>query len=275
MIKKIYFAGCSITAGNELWEEAHIPGYSSMTFKESRKVMDKIPNDEEVLKYNNQNSFPALVGKQLSLETINLGFSGISNKELGLRILTNFPEKNYEDVMVVIQLTTHNRMLIKYKEENDSYIFGSFVIMPDADDSRLTKRQNNLLKETFFEFSPESMLVMDDHIFIYYAVEALKNKGIPVYLLWSEVEIINWANWDISSGSGSGPKFQLLNDKDPQWIENLSNHFVEKHHDYNLLGTTLQAVAGKNSRLPRLHYKKEAHEKIATIISEKIRCLLG
>ena len=44
MIKKIIFAGCSITAGNELWEEAHVPNYASMTFKESRKMMGNVPN---------------------------------------------------------------------------------------------------------------------------------------------------------------------------------------------------------------------------------------
>ena len=48
MIKKIIFAGCSITAGNELWEEAHVPNYASMTFKESRKMMDSFTNFKEV-----------------------------------------------------------------------------------------------------------------------------------------------------------------------------------------------------------------------------------
>lgn len=274
MKKKIYFAGCSITAGNELWEEAHIPKYASMTFKEAKKAMDTV-DDSKASEYNKEHSFPALVGKELGVETFNLGFSGISNKELALRMVSFFKEDHYDDTMVVMQFTTHNRLFLKYKEEKEKQIFGSFVVMPEASDYRLTRHQNNLLKEMFFEFMPESLMVMDDHIFFYYAVEALKNKGIPVYILWADIEIIDWANWDIQKGLGAGNKFQLFNDVDPQWINDLSRHFTDRHHDFNLLGTTLQKVAGDGSRLPRLHFKQSAHETIAKAISEKLKCLLG
>jgi hypothetical protein len=275
MIKKIVFAGCSITAGNELWEEAHVPNYASMTFKESRKMMNNIPNYEEVTEYNKQNAFPNLIGKALGVETFNLGFSGISNKELALRVIAHFTEDHYDDTIVVMQFTTHNRMLLKYKEDKDVSTYGSFVVMPNADDNRLSKHQNNLLKEMFFEFLPESLLATDDHIFFYYAAEALKQKGISVYMLWTEIEIVNWASWDIDTGYDDKVQYKCINDKDPQWGEIISKHFAHRHHDFNLLGTTLQNVAGPDSRLPRLHFKKSAHETIATKLSEKLKCLIG
>ena len=275
MIKKIIFAGCSITAGNELWEEAHVPNYTSMTFKESRKMMSSLPNYEEVNEYNKQHAFPALVGKALDIETVNLGFPGISNKELALRVIAHFTEDHYDDTMVVMQFTTHNRMLLRYKEENNQNTIGSFVVMPTADDDRLSKNQNNLLKEMFLEFLPESLIAADDHIFFYYAVEALKAKGITVYILWTDIEIVDWANWDIKSGYDNAGKYTIVNDKDPQWCEMISKHFAIKHHSFNLLGTTLQKLAGSDSRLPRLHFKKSAHETIATHISERLKCLIG
>lgn len=275
MIKKIIFAGCSITAGNELWEEAHVPNYTAMTFKESRKMMGNFPNYKEVNDYNKQHAFPALVGKALDIETVNLGFPGISNKELALRVIAHFTEDHYDDTMVVMQLTTHNRMLLRYKEENNQNTIGSFVVMPTADDDRLSKTQNNLLKEMFLEFLPESLMAADDHIFFYYAVEALKEKGIPVYVLWTDIEIIDWANWDINNGYDDAGKYTIVNDKDPQWCEMISKHFTRKHHTANLLGTTLQKLAGPDSRLPRLHFKKSAHETIAIHISEKLKCLIG
>jgi hypothetical protein len=275
MIKKIIFSGCSITAGNELWEEAHIPNYASMTFKEGRKVMEAIEDHKKAELYNREHAFPALVGKEIGLETINLGISGISNKEIALRTVACFDKEHYDDTMVVMQFTTHNRLFLKYKEENKNQIFGSFVVMPEGNDHRLSHRQNNILKEMFFEFMPESLMVMDDHIFFYYAVEALKNRGIPVYILWADVEILDWANWDINKGYGAGNEFRLLNDIEPQWISGLSKHFTDKHHSYNLLGSTLQKVAGENSKLPRLHFKKDAHERIAKLISEKLKCIIG
>jgi hypothetical protein len=275
MIKKIYFAGCSITAGNELWEEANIPNYTSMAFKEARQTMSSLKKWKEADEYNKQNSFPALVGERLGIETVNLGVSGISNKELAMRVIANFPENHYNDIAVVIQLTTHNRMFLRYKEEGTRNTVGSFVVMAEADDDRLTKRQNNLLKEMFFELLPESVLSTDDHVFVYYAVEALKKKGIPVYLLWSKIEIVDWANWDINSGVDETAQFTIVSDTEPQFASAISQHFANQHHDYNLLGTTMQAIAGDGSRLPRMHFKKSAHEQIAKAILEKIKCLIG
>lgn len=275
MTKKIYFAGCSITAGNELWEEKNIPNYKSMTFKEARKAIEGISDKKAIEAYNLENAFPAIVGRNLGVETFNMGISGISNKEMAIRVLTYFKEDRYDDTIVVMQLTTHNRMLLKYKEDNDTQTFGSFVVMAEADDNRLTRRQNNILKEMFFEFLPESAMVMDDHIFFYYVVESLKNKGITVKILWSDIEIIDWANWDITHGDGNGNKFKLVNDRDPQWIEDLSRHFTNQHHQYNLLGTTLKNIVGKDGQLPRLHFSQESHNKIAEIITEKLKCLIG
>ena len=60
MNNKLHFFGCSVTAGNELWEEKHIPNYKKLTFAEARKVMQNLPHDE-VRVYNKENSFPALV----------------------------------------------------------------------------------------------------------------------------------------------------------------------------------------------------------------------
>ena len=151
MITKLEFFGCSVTAGNELWEEKHIPNYKKLTFAEAKKAMQTLPHDE-VRAYNKANSFPALVAKEIGCGFENHGIPGISNKEIAGRAIAQFPEEHYEGIAVFLQLTTHNRMFLRYKETETDSTVGSFVVMAKANDDRLSKSQNNLLKEMFFEF---------------------------------------------------------------------------------------------------------------------------
>jgi hypothetical protein len=88
MITKLEFFGCSVTAGNELWEEKHIPNYKKLTFAEARKATVGLPHDE-VVAYNKANSFPALVAKEIGCEFVNHGIPGISNKEIAGRAIAN------------------------------------------------------------------------------------------------------------------------------------------------------------------------------------------
>ena len=151
MITKLEFFGCSVTAGNELWEEKHIPNYKKLTFAEARKVAADLPQNE-VTAYNKANSFPALVANEIGCEFANHGIPGISNKEIAGRAIANFPDEHYDGITVFLQLTTHNRMFLRYKETETDSTVGSFVVMAKAEDDRLSKSQNNLLKEMFFEF---------------------------------------------------------------------------------------------------------------------------
>jgi hypothetical protein len=57
MINKLVFAGCSVTAGNELWEEAHVPNYAKMTFAEARKASGSAPR-HELDAFNHAHSYP-------------------------------------------------------------------------------------------------------------------------------------------------------------------------------------------------------------------------
>jgi hypothetical protein len=271
MIKKLIFAGCSVTAGNELWEEEHIPGYTSMDFNQARKIMEKVVDMKAVDRYNRSHSYSAIVGEKLGVETVNLGIPGISNKEIAMRVISYFPEERYEDTVVFMQFTTHNRLFLKYKEENGHGVCGSFAVMAKADDHRLSKHQNNLLKETFFEFFPDEIMVIDDHIFMYYAVEVLKSKNITAFILWPSVEIIDWANWDLKTGFSTRKEIPYHNDKEPVFVHQLSQHIAGTHHKYNPIGDTLNELVGKNSHLPRFHYKRSAHEKIAEALLEKLK----
>jgi hypothetical protein len=159
MNNKLHFFGCSVTAGNELWEEKHIPNYKNMSFDEAKKAMQGLPYDE-VRAHNKANSFPQLVSKQLNVPADNHGIPGISNKEIATRAIAYFPENHYEEgTVAILQFTTHNRMFLRYKELDNYSTVGSFVVHHKATDDRLTKSQNNLLKEMYFEFFNETFRV--------------------------------------------------------------------------------------------------------------------
>lgn len=274
MINKLVFLGCSVTAGNELYEEAHIPEYSKMSFDTARKVAKELPQNK-INAWNYEHSFPALTAAALGVKFENLGISGISNKEIACRALAHFPEDHYEGVVVFLQFTTHNRMLLKYKETSKSGILGSFVVMAKAEDDRLSRSQNNLLKEMFFEFYDETILSIDDHIFMYYAAEVLRSKGIQTNILWCNIDVIDWANFDIEKGVNIKESLPLESDRDPQFIEPLSHHIAGSHHKYNPLGKTLTELVPPNSNLPRFHYNQLAHITIANALAEKVKCLIG
>jgi hypothetical protein len=263
MINELHFFGCSVTAGNELWEEAHVPNYRSLDFKEARKASQGV-DDEEVRLYNIANSYPALTGNQLGIKFENHGIPGISNKEIACRAIAQFPDENYENIAVFIQFTTHNRLLLKYKEDGNDVTVGSFVVHPMANDERLTKRQDNLLKEFYLEFYNETILSYDDHVYLYYAVDVLRAKGIDAHILWCDVDCINWANFADS-------KFSITDAVDPQYSPNFSKHLSTSHYKYNPLDGTMRDIVGDNAVLPRFHYEKAAHIKIADKLAEVIK----
>lgn len=271
MINNLEFFGCSVTAGNELWEEAHVPNYRSLNFDDARKVGNSFDEDQ-VKSYNNENSFPALTAAKLSTTFTNHGIPGMSNKEIACRAIAHFPNERYEGTVAFLQFTTHNRMFLRYKETAEESLVGSFVVHAKANDDRLTKHQNNLLKEMFFEFYNESMLSTDDHIFMFYAAETLRSKGIPTYILWCDVDIIDWANWDAEKGCQIIDKeITIKNDREPQFMNNLSRHIAGNHNTYNLLGKTFKDIVGSDAHLPRYHYTKAAHIAISDAIAERLK----
>jgi hypothetical protein len=274
MINKLAFFGCSITGGNELFEEAHISNYKTLSFDQARKVAKNFP-DDDIESYNRAHSFPSLTALELGTEFENFGIPGISNKEIACRALANFPDEKYTGVVAILQLTTHNRMFLRYKETETDSTLGSFVVHPKLDDDRLSKRQNNLLKEMFFEFFNESMMSIDDHIFMYYAADILRSKGIPTYILWCSVDVIDWANFEIANGVDKDKTISLKNDKAPAFLDSLSHHIAGSHHKFNLLGKTLAEIIPPDSALPRFHYNQLAHKIIAKKLAEKLKCLTG
>lgn len=274
MINKLVFFGCSITGGNELFEEAHVPDYKKMSFDEARKVARQFPKSD-IDKYNLHHSFPALTASEMGVKFENFGIPGISNKEIACRAIANFPEDHYEGVVAILQFTTHNRMFLRYKETDTESTIGSFVVHPKIDDDRLSKRQNNLLKEMYFEFFNESLMSIDDHLFMYYAADLLRSKGIPTYILWCSIDVIDWANFEIGSGVDKSKAVTLKNDKEPYFSDALSHHIAGSHHKFNLLGKTLIDLIPEDSALPRFHYNQVAHQTIAKEIAEKLKCLIG
>ena len=270
MNNKIHFFGCSVTAGNELWEEQNIPDYNKLSFDDARKVAKHIPFDQ-ITSYNYANSFPALVAKELGCKFENHGIPGSSNKEIAGRAIAHFPNDHYDDIRVFLQLTTHNRMFLRYKENEKSSTVGSFVISK-SDDSRLSKSQNNLLKEMFFEFYNETMLAQDDHIYMYYAADILNKKGIKTHILWPAVEVMDWTNWDHDKNCDPGDRpVTIFNDNDPQYVTGISRHISARHREFNFFTSTLLKLVGPESHLPRFHFKKSAHEIIAKSIAEKLK----
>lgn len=271
MIDQMHFFGCSITAGNELWEEANVPNYANMTFKEARKVQHHQVHLEEE-QYNRDNGFPALTAKQLGAKYTNHGVSGISNKEIAARAIAAFPEDHYTNTVAILQFTTHNRMVLRYKETPNESTVGSFIIHPQISDDRLSRKQDNLLKEMFFEFFNESMLSQDDHFFMYYAVEVLRNKGVDAHILWCEVQVGDWIHWDHNKGTADETKdISIKSDVSPDYMQPVNMFIAKQYHRFNPLGKTCKDIVGDNARLPRYHYKKEAHILIANALAERFK----
>lgn len=271
MINNLEFFGCSVTAGNELWEEAHVKNYKQMTFDEARKLVRDM-DYENLVGYNKAQSFPALTAKLIGADFKNHGIPGISNKEIASRAIAEFPNDHYENTVAFMQFTTHNRLFLRYKETEQESTIGSFVVHAKAEDDRLSKRQNNLMKEMYFEFYNETMLSNDDHVFLYYAAEVLRSKGIPTYIIWCDVDVIDWANWDMEKGCVIIDKdVTIKSDTNPQFISNFSRHIAGSHNKYNLLGKTLKDIVGTDAHLPRFHYTHEAHIAIASALAEKLK----
>jgi hypothetical protein len=241
-----------------------------MSFDDARKVARTFPK-QDIDKYNYFHSYPALVATELGIEFENFGIPGISNKEIACRAIANFPEDKYEGTVAILQFTTHNRMFVKYKDTGTESLTGSFVVHPTIDDDRLSKHQNNVLKEMYFEFFNESIMSIDDHIFMYYAADLLRSKGIPTYILWCMIDVIDWANFDIKDGVDKNKKITIKSDKDPQYGDALSHHIAGCHHKFNILGTSLSNLVPETSRLPRYHYDQEAHAIIGAKLSEKLK----
>lgn len=274
MINKLTFFGCSITGGNELFEEAHVPNYKNLSFDQARKSAKDF-EESTIVNYNKLHSFPALTAAEMGVEFENFGIAGISSKEIACRAIANFPEDKYEGVVAILQFTTHNRMLLRYKETDSESTIGSFVVHPKIDDNRLTKHQNNLLKEMYFEFFNESLMSIDDHIFMYYAADILRSKGIPTYIVWCNIDVIDWANFEIDKGVDKAKSISLKNDKSPYFSDALSHHIAGSHHKFNLLGKALSDIIPPDSALPRFHYNQLAHQSIAKELAEKLKCLIG
>jgi hypothetical protein len=273
MIEQIHFFGCSVTAGNELWEEAHVTGYNDLSFKEARKVA-KDADQNLIDPYNYNNSFPALTAKLLNVDNFkNHAIPGISNKEIAARAIAAFPEDKYTNTVALIQFTTHNRMVLRYKETDTSSTVGSFVIHPTAGhDSRLSRKQGNLLTEMFFEFFNESLLSQDDHMFVYYAVEVLRNKGIDAHILWCDIQVGDWIHWDHDAGAADNNKeISIKSDIEPDYMQPVNTFIAKEYHKYNPIGKTFNDVVGNNQRLPRFHYSKASHVLIANALAERFK----
>jgi hypothetical protein len=271
MIKNLEFFGCSVTAGNELWEEAHLPNYKKMTFDEARKVANTHPYTE-LRPYNIANGFPALTAKALGVDFKNHGIPGIANKEIAARAIAAFPEDHYSNTVVLLQFTTHNRMVLRYKETETDSTVGSFVIHPKATDDRLTRSQNNLLKEMFLEFFNETTLSYDDHFFMYYAAEVLRNKGIDAHILWCDIQVGDWIHWDHANGTfDASKKITIKSDVEPDYIQSFNMFIAKEYHKYNPIGKTLKDIVGADAVLPRFHYTQEAHQNIANALVERFK----
>jgi len=272
MIKKIVFTGCSTTAGNELWEEANVPNYTSMTFKEARIVMNAITIAESELRaYNYERAYPAIIGKKLGIETVNLSWPGQSNKEVIGRLVNYFKDDQYTDTAACIQFTTHNRMLVRFKEQ-DSYDVAGSVVIGMGDDSRLTRTQNNILKEVFFELLPETMLSLDDFVYVNWAVEKLKSKGVSCFVLSADTTVTDWVNWDQINSATQKTNTPVKNDRDPQYLESMGVNLFKDYLKHQLMpNDTFMTIVGRNAVLPRFHFKQSAHYTIADRIIEGLK----
>ena len=269
MINKIVFAGCSMTAGAELFQERYIPGYASMPFDDAVQVFKR---NEETRAYNLQHSYPALVGELLDIPIENIAIDGISNKEIAMRVISAFPADKYENTLAIIQITTHNRMLVHFKEEAEHYLARSYVIQP-VNFHGLSLRRSNLLFESYLEFMSESLLMVENYMCILAAVSLLKSKNVNVYLMKIADNELNQTRNEPHENSADNKPI-MINERHPLSRNEISERLVNEFKKYQLSSSVFETmVDGDVSYLPQWHLCHKAHKQIAAHISEKIKCL--
>jgi hypothetical protein len=243
-----------------------------MSFKEARSVMHAMTIPElELRAYNCERAYPAIVGKKLDVDVVNLSWPGQSNKEIIGRLVNYFKDDHYTDNVAFIQFTTHNRMLVRFKEENN-YDIASSVVVGMGDDHRLSRNQNNILKEVFFELLPETILSLDDFVYANWAVEKLKSKGVKCFILSADTTVTDWANWDKINALTNKTNTPVKNDRDPQYLESMGVELFKDYLKHQLMpNDTFMTIVGKNAVLPRFHFKQSAHYIIADKIIEELK----
>jgi len=287
MMEKIVISGCSVTAGIELWEEEHIPQYSKLSTPENQKinfshkkgsvVFDKLNmfntknikhnvSREEIVAYNKKFAYPSLLSKNLQVPVDNIAEQGISNKEIALRTLKYFPKNYYTNTIAIIQMTTHNRLMLTYSQTEAA----SIVLQPTQPIHFLTRAQNNILQEYFFEFFSESLTMQEDYMSILYTIHKLNLKNIICYVL------------PISSSKLNQPRDEYhykVNDNitithtDNSFeLTPVENMLFDDMNQFKLLEQSLEEVSNY-CYLPHYHFSHNAHKLISERISERIKCL--
>jgi hypothetical protein len=265
MIKKIVFAGCSITAGTELWEEKFVPEYSDMTVYQAGKA-NRSASQEEITKYNKQGSYPLLTGELLDIEIENIAQRGISNKEIAMRAILRFPENHYDNTIAVIQVTTHNRLLLNYADN----LVNSAVIQPNWPTHFLNRAQNNIVQEFFLEFFNESLTMVEDYMSVLYAVRLLRSKNVPCYLLRISPTKLNQP---LAEPHLKGQDASLVvNEKDPILLDDMQTALLNEFNNFNLSNESLEEITNADY-LPQWHFSQIGHNLIANHLAEKIKCL--
>jgi hypothetical protein len=264
MIKKIVFSGCSITAGTELWEEQNVPGYPTMTHPQTKKINYTV-SEEEIWEYNRKFSYPELIKNQLNIDIKNISVRGISNKEIAMRTILEFPDNYYSDTIAVIQITTHNRILLKYSENSIS----SAVLQPSHPTHFLNSNQNNILQEFFLEFLNESLTMTEDYMSILYAVQLLKSKNVPCYLLRISPSKLNQPFLEPHLQSNDNI---IINEQYPFQLTDIENVLLNEFNKFSLCDKSLEEIT-KLNYLPQWHFSHRSHELISNYLTEKIKCL--
>jgi len=264
MIKKIVFSGCSITAGTELWEEKFVPKYTTMDVYQAGRA-HRSATEEEITNYNKQFSYPELIKNQLKIDIENIAVRGISNKEIAMRTILQFPNNHYDNTIAVIQITTHNRILLNYSKNS----INSAVLQPSHPTHFLNANQNNILQEFFLEFLNESLTMTEDYMAILYAVQLLKSKNVPCYLLRISSSKLNQPFLE--------PHLQpadnlVVNEQYPFQLNDIENVLLDNFNKFSLCDKSLEEISELNY-LPQWHFSQKANNLIANHLAEKIQCL--
>jgi len=162
-------------------------------------------------------SWPNLVATALSIDYINKGVTGASNKKILLEILDTTFEKN--DIVVVVWSYTHRGLLF---ESADS----SLNMMPTSP---------HPLKKPYYQLHNHYDLLMNSILDIHHANTFLGNKGIKVYNFYVDQTLHNLDECQYLS---------LLKDIELFWI-NLRNYKMDLATDNGHPGPLSQKEISK------------------------------
>lgn len=251
----LYFNGDSFTYGAELWEEANIPGYATLTNRKDAEALQKVDNKDVNAKCRDL-SYTGWFKEQYPTERIiNDGASGSSQIHTVYRsiaALTKLRKENPDEKIVCILQDTSPDRVWMYVPPWKWY---SSYVIPSMDQYHPMGTKEGLRTQEFFldYYPPERLLY--EHFLV---TAALKHACTKL-----NIEFFHWRIWQSHIDA---TKIDQLD------FDFLLDDFFDPSNTYNYdMVSSLQSVANDNNEkieLPGGHFKLKYQPILAKLLHD-------